>query len=118
MFLHANLLHIGGNMVFLAVFGARSRTRSVASASSPSTCWAGLPRSRSRSPSAPTRWHRRSAPRGAIAAVLGGYILLYPRARILTVVLLIFFFTLVELPAWAMIGLASPSTRCSARSAS
>ena len=37
--------------------------------------------------------------------MLGGYILLYPRARILTVVVLIFFFTIVELPAWAMLGL-------------
>ena len=71
--------------------------------------------------------------------MLGGYILLYPRARILTVVLLIFFFTLVELPAWAMLGLwlifdallgalasrprsaaapASPTTRTSAASRS
>jgi membrane associated rhomboid family serine protease len=42
---------------------------------------------------------------GAIAAVLGAYILLYPRARILTVVILIFFFTIIELPAWTMLVL-------------
>ena len=106
MFLHANLLHIAGNMVFLAVFGctledaARARC-----ASSSTTCSAASPRSRWRSPSAPTRWRPTLGASGAIAAVLGGYILLYPRARILTVVLLIFFFTIVELPAWAMLGL-------------
>ena len=45
MFLHANLLHIGGNMVFLAVFGCTRRGRaSGGCASSPSTCSAGSPR--------------------------------------------------------------------------
>jgi membrane associated rhomboid family serine protease len=35
---------------------------------------------------------------------MGGYIVLYPRARVLTLVLIIFFFTLVELPAVVLIG--------------
>jgi membrane associated rhomboid family serine protease len=42
---------------------------------------------------------------GAIAAVLGGYVVLYPRARVLTLVLIILFFTVIELPAMAMLGL-------------
>src|SRR6202007_2430530 len=42
---------------------------------------------------------------GAIAAVLGGYILLYPRARVLTLIFIIFFFTIVELPAIVLLGL-------------
>jgi membrane associated rhomboid family serine protease len=41
---------------------------------------------------------------GAIAAVLGGYILLYPRARVLALVFIVFFFTLVELPAIFLLG--------------
>ena len=45
---------------------------------------------------------------GAIAGVLGGYILLYPRARIVTVVFIIFLFTLIELPAWVLLGLLVP----------
>jgi membrane associated rhomboid family serine protease len=40
---------------------------------------------------------------GAIAAVLGGYIVLYPRARILTLVIIVFFFTVIELPAYVML---------------
>jgi len=36
--------------------------------------------------------------------VLGGYILLYPRARVLTFILLIFFVTLVEIPAMFVLG--------------
>jgi membrane associated rhomboid family serine protease len=42
---------------------------------------------------------------GAIAAVLGGYLLLYPRARILSVVFLFFFFTFIEIPALIMLGI-------------
>ena len=42
---------------------------------------------------------------GAIAAVLGGYILLYPRARVLTFVFIILFFTVIELPALVVLGL-------------
>ena len=34
---------------------------------------------------------------GAVAAVLGGYLLLFPRARVITVVFIIFFFTIIEL---------------------
>jgi membrane associated rhomboid family serine protease len=41
---------------------------------------------------------------GAVAAVLGGYILLYPRARVITVIFIIFFFTIVELPAMLILG--------------
>ena len=41
---------------------------------------------------------------GAIAAVLGGYIVLYPRARVLTLVFIILFFTVIELPALVMLG--------------
>ena len=41
---------------------------------------------------------------GAIAAVLGGYAILYPRARVVTAVILIFFITLLELPALVVLG--------------
>ena len=41
---------------------------------------------------------------GAIAAVLGAYALLYPRARVITVIFIIIFFTIVELPALLVLG--------------
>jgi membrane associated rhomboid family serine protease len=43
---------------------------------------------------------------GAIAAVLGGYAVLYPRARVLTFVIVILFVTVIELPALVMLGLS------------
>jgi membrane associated rhomboid family serine protease len=42
---------------------------------------------------------------GAIAAVIGGYLMLYPRARVLTLVLIIFLFGVVEVPVLVMLGL-------------
>jgi membrane associated rhomboid family serine protease len=41
---------------------------------------------------------------GAIAAVLGGYALLYPRARVITLIFIVFFFTVIELPALLVLG--------------
>jgi membrane associated rhomboid family serine protease len=36
---------------------------------------------------------------GSIAGVLGAYLVSYPRARVLTVIFILFFFTVLELPA-------------------
>lgn len=52
---------------------------------------------------------------GAIAAVLGGYFVLYPRARVLTVVFIILLFTVVELPGLDARCLVRRARRCSAR---
>jgi membrane associated rhomboid family serine protease len=41
---------------------------------------------------------------GAIAGVLGAYALLYPRARVLTLIFIIFFVTLVEIPALILLA--------------
>ena len=41
---------------------------------------------------------------GAVAAVLGGYILLFPKARVVTVIFIVFFFTIIELPALLILG--------------
>src|SRR5258706_5049380 len=41
---------------------------------------------------------------GAIAAVLGAYLLLFPRARVASLVPIFFIFTIVELPAYIFLG--------------
>jgi membrane associated rhomboid family serine protease len=42
---------------------------------------------------------------GAIAGVLGAYALLFPQARVLTLILIIFFVTLVEIPALVLLAI-------------
>jgi membrane associated rhomboid family serine protease len=41
---------------------------------------------------------------GAIAGVMGAYFLLYPSARVLTLVPIIIFFSFIWLPAWVVLG--------------
>jgi membrane associated rhomboid family serine protease len=104
MFLHGGLLHLLGNMLFLWIFGtnvedAMSRVRFVAFYLLGGLIAIGLQIAIDPSSTVPT-----VGASGAIAAVLGGYIVLYPRARVVTVVFVILFFTLIELPAWVLLG--------------
>jgi len=41
---------------------------------------------------------------GAIAGVMGAYFLLFPSARVLTLIPAIFFFPIIYLPAWVVLG--------------
>ena len=105
MFLHGGFLHIFGNMVFLAVFGpnvedAMTRPRYLVFYLLGGVIALAAQVAVSPSSTGPTL-----GASGAIAAVLGGYILLYPRARVITVIFIIFFFTIVELPALVLLGL-------------
>jgi membrane associated rhomboid family serine protease len=104
MFLHGSFLHIFGNMLFLAIFGptvedAMGRVRFPIFYLLGGLVALGAQVLVDPSSTTPTL-----GASGAIAAVLGGYIVLYPRARILTVVLIIFFFTIVEVPALVLLG--------------
>jgi membrane associated rhomboid family serine protease len=99
MFLHASFLHIFGNMLFLAIFGptvedAMGRVRYGAFYLVGGLVALGAQVAAGPSATGPTL-----GASGAIAAVLGGYILLYPRARVLTLVFIVFFVTIVEIPA-------------------
>ncbi|HEU4976268.1 MAG TPA: rhomboid family intramembrane serine protease [Baekduia sp.] len=105
MFTHGGLLHLGGNMLFLWIFGnnvedAMGRVKYVAFYLLGGLAALALQIAIDPSAQVPTL-----GASGAIAAVLGGYILLYPRARVLTVIFIIFFFTLVEIPAILVLGL-------------
>ncbi len=105
MFLHASLLHLAGNMLFLFIFGdnvedAIGRLRFVAFYLLGGLVALALQVVVDPSSNVPT-----IGASGAIAAVLGGYIVLYPRARILTVVLIVFFFTVIEVPALVVLGI-------------
>ncbi|HEY1832793.1 MAG TPA: rhomboid family intramembrane serine protease [Solirubrobacteraceae bacterium] len=104
MFLHGSFLHIFGNMVFLAIFGP-----TVEDASGPLRYLAfyllgGLVALGAQVAVEPGSFVPTLGASGAIAAVLGGYILLYPRARVLTLVFIVFFVTIIEVPAFLLLG--------------
>ena len=105
MFMHGGLLHLGGNMLFLWIFGNNvedsmgpvkfvvfyllgglAATGAAARSSGPDSTVPDIGAS------------------GAIAGVLGGYILLFPQARVVTIIFIVFFFTILELPALLILG--------------
>ena len=104
MFTHAGLLHLGGNMLFLWIFGnnvedAMGRGRFVAFYVLGGLAALGLQVAVGPDSAAPTL-----GASGAVAGVLGGYLLLYPRARVVTAILIVFFVSLVEIPAVLVLG--------------
>jgi membrane associated rhomboid family serine protease len=104
MFMHGGLLHLGGNMLFLWIFGnnvedSMGRLRFIAFYLLGGIAAFALQTAVDLNSSIPTL-----GASGAIAAVLGGYALLYPRARVLTVIFIVLFFTIVEIPALLVLG--------------
>ncbi len=105
MFLHGSLLHLGGNMLFLWIFGnniedSMNRLVFVAFYLLGGLAALGLQVAMDTNSAIPT-----VGASGAIAGVLGAYARLYPRARVVTVIIIIIFFTIVTLPALLVLGL-------------
>ena len=105
MFMHGGLLHLGGNMLFLWIFG-----NNVEDAMGPVKfllfyLLAGVAALALQVLIDPSSTVPTLGASGAIAGVLGGYILLFPRARVVTVIFIVFFFTILELPALLVLGL-------------
>jgi membrane associated rhomboid family serine protease len=104
IFMHGGFLHIAGNMLFLWIFGnniedSMSRWRFALF-----YLLGGLVANFAQIAVGPDSTAPGIGASGAIAAVLGGYALLYPRARVITAVILIFFITLLDLPALVVLG--------------
>lgn len=105
MFTHASILHIAGNMLFLWIFGntvedSMGRWKFLGFYILGGVATLALQVVLAPDSTAPT-----VGAAGAIATVLGGYFMLYPRARVLTLVLIVLFFTVIELPALVMLAL-------------
>ena len=105
MFMHGSLLHLGGNMLFLWIFGnniedSMGRPRFVAF-----YLLGGIAALAAQVVIDPNATVPTVGASGAIAAVLGGYAVLYPRARVITLVFIIIIFTIIELPALVVLGL-------------
>ena len=104
MFMHGGLLHLGGNMLFLWIFG-----NNVEDSMGPVKFLAfyllgGLAAGALQIVIGPDSTVPTIGASGAIAGVLGGYIVLFPRARVITLIFIVFFFTIIELPALVILG--------------
>lgn len=105
MFIHGGWTHLLGNMLFLWIFGdnvedAMGRLRYLFFYILSGLGAAALQIYVDPSSSIPTL-----GASGAISGVLGAYILLYPRARVSTLLPWFFFFTIVKIPAVLLLGI-------------
>jgi membrane associated rhomboid family serine protease len=103
MFLHGNWLHLAGNMLFLWIFGNNVEDR-LGYVVYPlfyvmgGLSAAGLQLLADANSTIPSL-----GASGAIGAILGAYLVLFPRARVLTLIIF-FFITWIELPASIVLG--------------
>jgi membrane associated rhomboid family serine protease len=104
MFMHGGLLHLGGNLLFLWIFGNNIEDSMNRAAFVAFYLLGGVIAMLAQTALDPASAIPTLGASGAIAAVLGGYALLYPRARVLTLVIIIFFVTILRLPALLVLG--------------
>lgn len=104
-FVHGDLWHLAGNMLFLWIFGDNLEDEMghlgflvfylVAGAGAGLAQWVTEPWS-----PVPT-----IGASGAIAGVMGAYLLMFPKSRVDVLVFLIIIFRVIPVPAWLMLGL-------------
>lgn len=104
MFLHGGWMHLLGNMWFLWLFGnnvedSMGRVRFVLF-----YLLCGVAAALAQVLAQPSSVVPMVGASGAIGGVMGAYIVLFPRARVFTLVWLGFFVTSFALPAWLMLG--------------
>jgi membrane associated rhomboid family serine protease len=104
MFLHADILHFVGNMVFLWIFGDNVEDRLGHAGYLLFYLACGAVGAVAQAAADPMSFVPMIGASGAIAGVMGAYFLLYPQSRILTVVFLIVFLDIVEIPAVFLLG--------------
>jgi membrane associated rhomboid family serine protease len=104
MFLHGGLVHMAGNMLYLWIFGnnvedSMSRTRFIFFYF---LCGAAAAYSHAAANAASIVPMIGAS--GAVSGVLGAYLMLYPRTRVLTLVIFGFFIRTIEVPAMFVLG--------------
>ena len=101
LFLHGGVLHLAGNMLYLFIFGPAVETRFGRGRYLYFYLAAGVAGNLAMVFIDPSARVPVIGASGAIAAVLGAYFVLYPRARILTLLPVFFLIEFVEVPALA-----------------
>jgi membrane associated rhomboid family serine protease len=104
MFLHGGWLHLIGNMLYLWIFGNNIEDRLGRIAFVLFYLVGGVAAAVAQVAIDPDSEIPLVGASGAIAAALGAYLVLYPRARILSLVFLGFFYQLIEVPALLVLG--------------
>jgi membrane associated rhomboid family serine protease len=103
MFLHAGWLHVLGNMWFLWIFGDNIEDILGHGKFLLFYLMCGVAAALTQVLFDPTSRVPMVGASGAIAGVMGAYMMKFPRARIVTFVFVFFFITTFDVPAWLML---------------
>jgi membrane associated rhomboid family serine protease len=105
MFLHGGWLHLGGNMLYLWIFGDNIEDRLGHFRYLIFYLLCGIVATLAHAFFNPGSRMPSIGASGAIAGVLGAYLLLFPRAQVTTLIPIFFFITIREIPAVIVLGL-------------
>jgi rhomboid family protein len=104
MFIHSGWLHIGGNMLFLWIFGNNIEDVLGHFRYLLLYLLSGVAAAMGQALFDPASTIPMVGASGAIAGVLGAYLLIYPNANVHVLVLIIIIVRIVTIPAWTMLG--------------
>ena len=105
MFMHGGIMHLGGNMLFLWIFGDNVEDSMGHSRFLVFYLVCGVAAAMTQAWIDPNSEIPMIGASGAISGVLGAYVLLHPRAMIRTFVMLGFFITVMHIPAMIVLGI-------------
>ena len=105
VFLHGGWIHLIGNMLYLWIFGNNVEDRLGRVGFLLFYLFGGVAAAATQIAIDPTSDIPVVGASGAIAAILGAYLVLYPGARVLSLVFLGFFYQLLQVPAVIVLGL-------------
>lgn len=105
MFLHGGLMHLAGNMLFLWVFGDNLEDMLGHVGYLLFYLAAGLGAGAMQIAEDPGSMIPMVGASGAIAGVMGAYLVLFPKARIDVLLIVVIFFRIFPIPAWLVLGL-------------
>ncbi|SLN61842.1 Rhomboid protease GluP [Pseudoruegeria aquimaris] len=104
MFLHGSVMHLAGNMLFLWVFGDNLEDTLGHLRFLLFYLLCGVAAAFAHVLAAPASGIPTVGASGAIAGVMGGYLLLYPKARVDVLFIFIVVFKIIPIPAWVVLG--------------
>ncbi|MFI5376646.1 MAG: rhomboid family intramembrane serine protease [Candidatus Rokuibacteriota bacterium] len=104
MFMHGGLFHIGGNMLYLWIFGNNVEDTLGHTRYLIFYLLSGIAAALAQTVVGPSSLVPMVGASGAISGVLGAYLVLFPGAHVTTLIVLGFFFRLVQIPAMVVLG--------------
>lgn len=104
MFLHGGWLHLGGNMLYLWVFGDNVEDKLGHGRYILFYLLCGIAASLAHIIIDPNSQMPTVGASGAISGVLGAYLLMFPKARVVTLIPIFVFLQVAELPAFIVLG--------------